>query len=187
MNNHPKRVNNNHFSTEKFPEVIGFCDRDDSTHILNGKEESYEYRLHGRTLYRLKKLANQWELVELHNNTIHRISAGRSLGMVLWQGLRFVDTDKSIQEERVNILFPAQKAEVEKALTLMYYYGGYPNNFLQMTPELLVIIERFVDPTLTFLAFSYVPIQYLQWLRDQLKDAGILHSGTSRTMWVYKK
>lgn len=187
MHAHPKLFNSNHFSTEKFPEVVGFCDREENSHILNGTEESYTYALNGKTLYTLKKLATQWKLEELANSNIVRVSTGRSLGLVLMQGLRFSDGDKGKQEERVNILIPVQKADVEKALALMYYYGGYPGNFLQMTPELALIIERFLDRELTFLSYSYIPVGYLEWLREQLKNAGIIQSGASRTLWVYKK
>ncbi|HWY79402.1 MAG TPA: hypothetical protein VNW29_03525 [Candidatus Sulfotelmatobacter sp.] len=187
MNSHPKLFNSNHFSTEKFPEVIAFCDRVENSHIHNGKAESYGYELNGKQIYTLKKLVNQWELEESENNTIIRVSTGRNLGLVLMQGLRFSDTDKEKQEDRVNILFPVQVAEVEKALALMYYYGGYPGSFLQITPELALIIERFVDPNINFLTYSYVPITYLEWLREQLKNAEIIKQGSTRTLWVYKK
>lgn len=187
MNTKPKRVNTNHFSTEKFPEIIGFCERDDASHITNGREESYNYQLNGHSLYTLKKFSSQWELQECDEKNIIRVSTGRNLGLVLMQGLRFSEADKDKQETRVNILFPTQKATIEEALALMYYYGGYPGNFLQQSSELSLITERFIDPEITFLAYSYVPAQYVDWLREQLKNAGILESGASRTLWVYKK
>ena len=187
MNTNPQRVNGNHFSTEKFPEIIAFCEREDSSHIQNGKEESYNYIFNGQTVYALKKFASQWELQESDNKNIIRVSTGRNLGMVLMQGLRFSDADKGKQEERVNILLPTLKIDVEKAMALMFYYGGYPGNFLHLTPELTMIVEQFVDPDLTFLSYSYVPVIYVEWLRDTLKFAGILQSGTTRTLWVYKK
>ena len=83
MNTNPKFVNKDHFSTEKFPEVIAFCDRVPTSHINNGNEESYSYILNGKQIYTLKKLAHQWELEESENNTIIRVSTGRDLGMVL--------------------------------------------------------------------------------------------------------
>src|SRR6266702_2775350 len=100
MDQHPKLYNSNHFSSEQFPEVIAFCDRDPNSHIQNEREECYSYELNGKMVYTLKKLANQWELEESENNTIIRISTGRNLGLVLMQGLRFSDTDKSKQDER---------------------------------------------------------------------------------------
>jgi len=187
MDQHPKLYNSNHFSTETFPEVIAFCDRVPNSHIRSDREERYSYDLKGKTIYTLKKFANQWELEEIQNNSIIRISTGRNLGLVLMQGLRFSDADKGKQEERVSILFPVLKDDLEKALALMYYFGGYPGNFLLMTPELALITERFVDPTLAFLAFPYVPVIYIDWLREQLKKAEIIQSGATRTMWVYKK
>jgi hypothetical protein len=187
MDQHPKSVNKDHFSTEKFPEVIAFCDRVSNSHIRNEREERYSYELNGKGIYTLKKFAGQWELEESENNSIIRISTGRNLGLVLMQGLRFSDADKGKQEERVNIIFPVLKTDLEKALALMYYFGGYPGNFLLMTPELALIVERFVDPAITFLSFSYVPVIYLEWLRQQLKDAGLIQSGATKTLWVYKK
>lgn len=184
---HPKHVNTNHFSTEKFPEIIAFCDRMENSHIHAGQEESYSYALQDTKKYILKKLAGQWELEEYDHNTIIRISTGRNLGIVLMQGLRFSDADKGKQEERVSIIFPVLKTELEKALAMMYYFGGYPGNFLLMTPELALIVERFIDPNVTFLSFSYVPVLYLEWIREQLKYAGVIQSGTTKTIWVYKK
>lgn len=186
MNSKPQRVNANHFSTDTFPEIIAFCDRDDATHVQSGQEESYEYKLHGKTHYRLKKFAAQWELIELEENKIIRVSTGRSLGMILWQALRFAPTDKEKQENRVNILIPIAKTDVEKSLAFMYYYGGYPGNFLETSAELSLIVERFVDPNLTFLSYSYVPAEYIDWLREILKENNIIQEGI-RTMWVYKK
>jgi hypothetical protein len=185
MNSKPKRFNTYHFSTEKFPEVIAFCDRVDTSHVKSGQEESYSYEINGNQKYTLKKLSGQWELEELDNNTIIRVSTGRNLGLVLMQGLRFSDADKGKQEERISIIFPVIRTELEKTLALMYYYGGYPGNFL--LPELALIIERFIDPTITFLSFSYVPVNYLEWLREQLNNAGVIQPGVTRTLWVYKK
>lgn len=187
MNIHPQFVNTNHFSTEKFPEVIGFCDRVPTSHVHNGVEESYTYELNGKNMYTLKKLAHQWELEESENNTIIRVSTGRNLGLVLMQGLHFSDADKGRQEERINIIFPVQKADLEKALAFMYYYGGYPGNFIQMTPELALIVDRFIDPNISFLCYSYIPVNYLEWLREQLKNIGIIQPGAARALWVYKK
>jgi len=187
MDDHPKLYNSNHFSTEKFPEIIGFCDRVHDSHIRSSREESYSYELHGKVVYTLKKLEHQWELTELEKNTIIRISTGRTLGLVLMQGLRFSDADKGKQDARANILFPVAKTDLEKALALMYYFGGYPGNFLLMTPELALIIDRFVSPDLIFLSFSYVPVHYLGWLREHLINAELIQPGAVRTVWVYKK
>lgn len=187
MNTKPKLFNKEHFSNEKFPEVIAFCDRVQESHIHSDIEESYTYALNGRNFYTLKKLAHQWELEEIDQNIIVRVSTGRNLGLVLMQGFRFSDSNKSKQEERVNILFPVQRSDLEKTLAFMYYYGGYPGNFLMMTPELALIVERFVNPDIIFISYSYVPSVYLEWLREQLTLTGILQPGTARMLWVYKK
>jgi hypothetical protein len=187
MNTHPRLFNSTHFSSEKFPEIIAFCDRVEKSHVRSGISESYTYELNGKQIYTLKKLAHQWELEESENNMIIRVSTGRNLGLVLMQGLRFSDADKGKEDDRISVIFPVQKTSIEKALALMYYYGGYPGNFLLMTPELAFIIDRYIDPDITFLSFSYVPIRYLEWLRDQLKNAGIIEAGAKRTLWAYKK
>ena len=182
-----KRVNNNHFSTEKFPEVIAFCERDENSHVATGSEESYTYSLNGEIIYTLKKVNSQWELIELHDKNVVRVSTGKSLGMVLWHALRFTEADKAKQEERVNILIPVAKTDLEKALAFMYYYGGYPGNFLDHTPELDAIMERFVDPNITILSYSYVPVTHLDWLREILKTDGLVPEGSTNTLWIYKK
>jgi hypothetical protein len=187
MSNQSTRINENHFSTEKFPEVIAFCDRDESTHIQTPTEESYEYALDGKARYMLKKYAEQWELVEKEDKSIVRVSTGRNLGMVLWQALRFSNVDRGKQDDFVNVLIPVLKTDVEKALALMYYYGGYPGNFLEKNPELEIIVDRFVDADLSFLSYSYVPVTHLEWLRETLKQNGILQEGVERSLWVYKK
>jgi hypothetical protein len=125
--------------------------------------------------------------METENKKIIRVTTGRSLGITLIQGLRFSDADKGRQEERVNILLPVSRVDAEKTASFMYYYGGYPANFLELSPELALIIERFVDPDLAFFSYPYVPIAYLEWLREELKKADILKEGPNRSLWVYKK
>ncbi len=187
MSGSSQRVNTNHFSTEKFPEVIAFCERDESSHVATATEESYTYTLNGKTIYTLKKINGQWELMEMDEKRVVRVSTGKSLGMVLWHALRFSDADKPKQEERVNILIPVAKTDLEKALAFMYYYGGYPGNFLDHTPDLDAIVERFVDPDISILSYSYVPVTHLEWLREILKTDGLLQEGASNALWIYKK
>lgn len=187
MNNQPKRVNENHFSTEQFPEILAFCERNDNSRIDTGDEESYEYTLFGKSIYILKKHGPHWELIEQEDHKVVRVSTGRNLGMALWQGLRFSAQDKGKQEERVNVIIPVHKTDIEKALALMYYYGGYPGNFLDKTPELEIILEHFVEPELSVLAYSYIPVSYLEWLKETLRTNNILSEGTYRSLWVYKK
>jgi hypothetical protein len=69
----------------------------------------------------------------------------------------------------------------------MYYLGGYPGNFLPMLPEMEIIKEKFVDPDLDFLAYSHVPVEYIEWLREELKNSGVLGEGKNRNIWIYKK
>ena len=69
----------------------------------------------------------------------------------------------------------------------MYYYGGYPGNFLLMTPEFALIIERFIDPNITFLSFSYVPVVYLEWIREQLKNTRSYSARHDKNVYGYIK
>lgn len=185
MSNTPQRVNENHFATEKFPEIIAFCERDDSTHLTTPGEESYEYSLYGKTRYMLKRHAQQWELMQLEDGKVKRVSTGRSLGMVLWQALRYSPSDAAMQESFVNIIFPVAKSDVEKSLAFMYYCGGYPGNFLEKSPEMGIILDTFLQTDMAFLSYSYVPVEYIEWLRELLKEKGIVEEGGN--VWVYKK
>lgn len=187
VSSHPKFVNKAHFSTETFPEVIAFCDRDNSTHVKTPTDERYEYLLNGKLVYTLKHSGELWELVESENQKIIRVSMGKSLGLALLQGLRFSSADTGKQEERVNILFPVNRRDSEKTTAFMYYYGGYPGNFLESTAELEVIAERFIDPNSIFFSYSYIPVTYLQWLREELQRIEILSGEGTGTLWVYKK
>ena len=66
--NQPKSVNKDHFTSNLFPSVIAFCDRDETTHIVSGDEESYSYKLQNKTVYMLKKSSkddsNRFEITE---------------------------------------------------------------------------------------------------------------------------
>lgn len=187
MNNKPQAVNTDYFSTETFPEIIGFCEKDKYSHVQVGDEESFVYKLNGKRMYLLKKRSNRWEIVEYEEDKIIRVSTNKVLGLVISQALTYVSHPNDRQEFRVSILIPINKPDLEKAMAIMYYLGGYPINFLQMTPELELILNRFVDPNLTFLSYSYVPIQYLPWLNEELKKSGLIGQNKSRTILMYKK
>jgi hypothetical protein len=183
----PRYVNNSHFSTGEFPSVLAFCDRDNATHIVNGDEESYQYKLGYQVVYMLKKKGPRWEVLEFDDHRIIRVNTANSLPVALFQALSFTEADKPKQDKRVNILFPVQKTDLDKALAIMYYMGGYPGNFLPQLPELTLIKEKFLDPEMEFLSFSYVPLEYIEWLRQELKNSGILGEGKNRNLWIYKK
>lgn len=183
----PRLANSTHYSSEQFPEVVAFCDRDDTTHVVSGDEESFEYKLNYLTLYLLKRKGKRWEVIEFDNHRIIRVSMGASLGVALFQALTFRDADKIRQSVRCNVLFPVTLQTREKALAIMYYLGGYPGSFLPVTAELALIKEKFVDPEIDFLAYSYVPCDYVDWLREELKAAGVWGEGKNRSVWMYRK
>jgi hypothetical protein len=154
----PKVVNSAHFSTEQFPEIIGFCERDNTTHIVNNAQESYQYKLQGKLIYSVKRHGSRWEIIEYDNDHVVKVSAGDKLALVLVHALTFQPTDRSRQENRVNILIPVHIENRDKALAIMYYLGGYPTSLLEVTPELALIKEKFIDPQIVFLAYSFVPV-----------------------------
>lgn len=183
----PFAVNTTYFTTEAFPEVIGFCTKDPHTHVQANGEESFEYKLQGKKMYVLKRMGDKWQIVGFLGEQILRVSTGQSLGQVLTQALTFTRSEKDKQETRVNILIPVEKKNLEKALALMYYLGGYPVNFLPVTPEYQLIIERYVKDDLTFLSYSYVPVEFIPWLNEEFKKAGIIGQQKTRTILMYKK
>src|SRR5688572_13798930 len=183
----PKLTNNNHFSSGDFPNIIGFCDRDEDSRVSHFDEEAYEYKLHGGVVYLLKKKSNRWELVEFDKNQIIRVSADNMLENVLMRALTFADSDKERQEKRANIIFPVKKSDIKRAEAIMYYLGGYPKSTLSQTPELQFIEQTLIDPDIEFLTYSYVPVEYVPWLREELKAAGLIGQDKNRTVWIYKK
>ena len=183
----PKAVNNNHFSNGDFPNIIGFCERDDNSRVAHFDEEAYEYKLHGAVVYLLKKKSNRWELVEFDKNKIVRVSADNMLENVLIRALTFIDADKPRQDKRANIIFPVKKSDVKRTEAIMYYLGGYPKSFLLQTPEFQFIEQTLIDPNIEFLTYSYVPVEYVPWLREELKNANIIGQDKNRTVWIYKK
>jgi hypothetical protein len=184
---HPRFANTSHFSTEEFPQVIGFCDRDNATHVLHTNEEVYEYKLHGKIVYVVKKQHGRWQITEFEDAKITRSSTDVTLGNVLLRALAFVETDRTKQQSRTNILIPVAAADKERAVAIMYHLGGYPQSFLPWTAELLFIKNTFLDPQLDFLAYPYVPVEYIPWLREQLREASITGQEQKRTVWIYQK
>lgn len=184
----PHRVNSKHFSTEEFPEIIAFCDRDDVSHADSPHQETYEYRLQGVLMYTVKKSYHHWEIVEHgEQKSVRRVSTGDSLVHALINALTFREADRAIQDKRLNILCPVKMENRDKMLAIMYYLGGYPTSMLPLTAEYLLIKEKFIDPHIDFLAYSFVPAEYVDWLREELKNAGIFGLGKNMTMWIYKK
>ncbi len=132
MESKPTKANKEYFTSETFPEIIGFCEKDPYTHVFTGEEESYEYKLNGKKAYLLKNREHRWEIVSFTKDQIVRVSTNATLGLVLSQALTYVHSEYDKQEERVSILIPVNKTDSDKALALMYLLGGYPANFLQM-------------------------------------------------------
>lgn len=184
----PKIVNKTHFTSEQFPDIIGFCERDQKSHIVNEDEESYQYLFNEKAVYQVKKKANKWEIMEFDGDkNIVRVSTGAKLGLVLFHALTFHTSDRLRHNSCTNIIIPVSKSESEKASAIMYYLGGYPVGLLELTPEFALIKEVFIDPNLDFLNYSYIPVVYIPWLREELKQAGIIGQDKNRTIWMYKK
>lgn len=182
----PKYFNKEHFSLEKFPSVIAFCDRDDTTYIKNGAEESYSYKFHDKVVYRVKKTENRWEIVELDGEKAIKVSTGTSLGAVLSHALTFGPGDIHKQATNTNILIPVDIDSKDQAMAIMYYLGGYPASFAPKKSELMIIVEKFLDSKLDFLIYSHVPIEYIPWLQDELKKAEIIGQSSNRRIWTFK-
>src|SRR5258708_5691186 len=142
----PKWVNNNHFSTGEFPDVIGFCDRDLTSNTKDAFEESYMYKWRNQIAYVAKKRGSHWEIVTYRDNKPLRATAANSLLEVLMQTLSFYEQDRARQDSRINILFPINPEDRDKALSLMYYLGGYPSGLLPMTAEFALVKEKFIGP-----------------------------------------
>lgn len=185
--NKPKVVNDVHFSTGEFPKIIAFCERDETTHIVKTDEEVYQYKLHDKIVYMLKRKEQGWELVEFDSNTILRVNSDVHLETVLMRALTFREADRANQETRTNILFPINKLDSERVMAIMYYLGGYPRSFFPVSPEFTFIKDTFIDPELEFLSYSYVPTEYVPWLREELKNGEFIGQDKNRTIWMYKK
>jgi hypothetical protein len=185
--NKPQVANRDHFSSGELPRIIAFCERDEKTHVKHAEEESYEYKLNDQVVYVLKKKSGRFEIVEFDGNKILRVSAGDNLEDVLMRALAFSENDRDKQEKRTNILFPVKKVDAERVMAIMYYLGGYPRSFFPNSAEFQFVRDTFLDPEIDFLSYSYVPVNYIPWLREELKNAGFIGQDKNRTLWTYKK
>ena len=183
----PQLVNNVHYSEGSFPNIIGFCERDNGSHISHDDEEAYQYKFHDNLVYILKKKGKRWEVAQFEGTNILRVNSDNNLESVLMRALTFAEADRSKQETKINILFPVPKSDTERAMAIMYYLGGYPRSSFPYTTEFSFIKDKFIDPEIEFLSYSYVPVQYIEWLREELKKAGFIGQDKNRTLWIYKK
>src|SRR4051812_30694878 len=110
----PQVANKDHFSTQAFPHIIAFCERDEKTHVHQAEEESYEYKFDDQVVYVVKKKNNRWEIVEFDDHKILRVSADSNLESVLMRALSFSENDKTKQEKRTNIIIPIKKIDAER-------------------------------------------------------------------------
>lgn len=182
----PASVNKDHFTTNTFPSIIAFCDRDDTTHIVNGDEESYSYKLQNKVIYTVKKKAGRFEVIEFDGEKAVKVSTDTNLGEALAKVLTFGPGDVDRQTTRTNILIPVEKKDSAKAVALMYYLGGYPVSSEPKKSELMEILEKFEEPDLDFLVYSHVPVEYIPWLQIELKEAGIVGQSITRKIWPFK-
>jgi hypothetical protein len=134
-------------------------------------------------------MGQRWEILKIDNNTVVRVSVGNQLGVVLVHALIFAPSynTHTNQDSLADILIPIQKLNKEKVTSIMYYLGGYAAGFMEISPELTLIKEKFLDPDLDFLVYSYVPVEYVPWLREELTEAKVIGQGRNMTLWLFKK
>ncbi len=180
----PVNVNRDLFTTEIFPKVVGFCDRDDSTFTISQDQKSCTYKLNGEVIYEVIKHPTRWELIEYLAGKITCYSRGHCLQVALFHGLSLAPNYNNLMSD---ILVPVSKGDKDKALALMYYFGGHTGSWRRSTPEVNQIKSMFSDPDLDFLGFSKVPKQYLYWLGNIFVEAGITRQGTDRVIWTYNE
>jgi hypothetical protein len=133
--------------------VIGFCDRDDSTYTSTDGRECYDYELDGVRVYTLIKTSHGWALEEHYEGEMIRVSNGLELGMTLCHA--FLDVGHCVPGQ-VNIILPVNIEQKEKALALMYYFGGYTGSFVKDIVH-KALQSMYPEPGLAFLGFSKVP------------------------------
>lgn len=167
----PQRVNRVHHLEEGFPMVIGFCDRDDSSHSVSSDSERHDYSLDGTMVYRLSKSDSGWELAEYFEGELMRLSGGSTLGRTLYHAL--IDVGGPGVPGQCNIILPVRGDQKDKALSFMYYFGGYAGSWL---PEVAFEVLNHMHPegSLVFLAFSKVPVKYLNWIADTFGGLDVL-------------
>ncbi|MBN2254921.1 MAG: hypothetical protein JW736_04390 [Deltaproteobacteria bacterium] len=181
-NRRPRNVNREYFTAETFPKVIGFCDRDDSSFTIDGDRKIFTYTLNGDVIYELIKHPTRWELIEYLAGSMTCYSRGHCLQVALFHGLSLAPNYNNLMSD---ILVPVSRDDRDKALALMYYFGGYTGSWLRSSRETNRIISKFADSGLVILGFSKVPRQYLHWLGHLFVDAGITKRGTDRVIWTY--
>jgi len=178
----PVNVNRDLFTTEIFPKVVGFCDRDDSTFTISQDQKSCTYKLNGEVIYEVIKHPTRWELIEYLAGKITCYSRGHCLQVALFHGLSLAPNYNNLMSD---ILVPVSKGDKDKALALMYYFGGHTGSWRRSTPEVNQIKSMFSDPDLDFLGFSKVPKQYLYWLGNIFVEAGITGQNKNRIIWIH--
>ena len=164
-------MNRAHHLEETFPMVIGFCDRDDSSHSVSSGRESYDYSLDGAAVYRLSKSARGWWLEEYYEGKLKRSTDGPTLGGTLQHGL--VDIGGPVFPGQCNIILPVHRDQKDKALSFMYYFGGYAGSWLQ-EEAIEELNHRHPDKDIVFLGYSKVPMKYLYWIADTFGGLDVL-------------
>lgn len=164
----PTRRNRVHYTLEQFPEIIGFCERDEESYSAGNGIESYDYKLDGELVYRATKTNQGWRIEEFEEGKCVAVSVGEELGMTLFEALHF---GPSRDDTFCSILIPVLKKEREKIIALMYYFGGYPGSYLRNTPEFEIVRERLLPEDICLLSYAKIPKQYFQYLGDILLEA----------------
>ncbi len=183
----PKVVNEDHFSTGSFPKIIAFCERDELSLVRELNYATCFYTFENKKIYKLEVKSGKWGIIRYDDEVLVKVSTGSSLGEVLIDALQFTSADVKKQDKKVNILLPVLKEDKEMAEAVMYHLGGYATSIALTSVEQKIIQERYNSPELTCLAYSHVPIEYIDWLKDELKNKDVLGKKSGMDLWIYKK
>ena len=167
----PKFVNYEHFSTENFPQVVGFCDIVIKSRKTGKYFVSYEYSLGGERVYKLIKKGIHWDIYEYINGKEYARSFGDELGKALFHALTLsFNKDK----KRGNMIFPVKPEKKQEALICMYYLGRYPGYWLSDGLEAEFRGKFQIPKEIPVFSYSNIPWDYMFWLIETLKKFGIL-------------
>ena len=164
-------MNYEHFSTENFPQIVGFCDIDIKSRKTGKYFVSYEYSLGGERVYKLIKKGIHWDIYEYIDGNEYARSFGKNLGIALFHALALPGNN---DRKRGNMIFPIKPEKKQEALICMYYLGGYPGYWLSDGLEAEFRGKFQIPKEIPVFSYSNIPWDYMYWLIETLKKFGIL-------------
>lgn len=167
------RINHKPPWEEVFPELIGFCERDDDSYVNKDGEEYYDYQHDGELVYKIGKTKSAWIIEEYYaSGELAALSEGPALEQTIFQAL-IAPTAKE-NDERVNILVPVEKENVENAKLFMYMIGGYPGSWLSDIHYEAIKMSKLYSPKLDYLCYRKIPREYVDWVARILSERELL-------------